>query len=202
MRKHADEAAIVAAVQAAEARTSGQIVCVLARQSCDTGAVSALYAAAVALIAPWPLLVFTQISAQRIFAFQVFLFVTAFLLLGWTRLGLALTPRHEQRRQAFRAAVEQFFTRGMTRTRHRAGVLIFVSLAERYARIIADDGLTGKISEAEWQRAMSELTAHLRENRITEGFVAAVDRTGALLARAAPPDGGGNDLPDALVRAK
>ncbi len=180
MREQADEAAIVAAVQAAEARTSGQIVCVLARQSCDTGALSALYSAALALVAPWPLLVFTQISAQRIFGLQVAIFVVALLLLGWTRLGLALTPRHEQRRQAFRAAVEQFFTRGMMRTRHRAGVLIFVSLAERYARIIADDGLSGKISEAEWQKAMNELTAHLRENRLTEGFVAAVDRTAEL----------------------
>lgn len=202
MREQADQAAIVAAVQAAETRTSGQIVCVLARQSCDTGALSALYAAALALIAPWLLLVFTQMSAQRIFALQVAIFVVALLLLSGTRLGVALTPRHERRRQAFRAALEQFFTRGMTRTRHRAGVLIFVSLAERYARIIADDGLTGKVSEAEWQRAMNELTAHLRENRVTEGFVAAIDRTAELLSRAAPPDGGGDDLPDGLVRVK
>ena len=44
------------------------------------------------------------------------------------------------------------------------------------------------------------LTAHLREGRVTEGFVDAVARCGDLLARAAPPDGGGNDLPDNLIR--
>jgi uncharacterized membrane protein len=44
------------------------------------------------------------------------------------------------------------------------------------------------------------MTAHLHEGRITEAFVAAVARCGDLLARAVPPDGGGNDLPDELVR--
>ncbi len=200
MREQADQAAIVAAVKAAEAGTSGQIVCVLARQSCDTGAQAALVAAALALLAPWPLLAFTQMPAQHIFALQVVVFIVALLLFEWTRLGVALTPRSQQRRQAFRAAVEQFFIRGMTRTRSRAGVLIFVSLAERYAHIIADDGLAGKITEAEWRETVERLIAELRAGRITEGFVGAINRSGEFLARAAPPDGGGNDLPDGLVR--
>ena len=44
------------------------------------------------------------------------------------------------------------------------------------------------------------MTAHLREGRVTEGFVDALTRCGDLLARAAPPDGGGNELPDDLIR--
>jgi putative membrane protein len=199
MREKADQAAIVAAVKAAEARTSGQIVCVLARQSCDTGAQAALLAAALAMLTPWPLLALTQMPAQRVFAIQVFIFMVT-LLLGSTRLGLALIPRKRQRRQAFRAAVEQFFVRGVTRTRNRAGVLIFVSLAERYAHIIADDGLAQKITEAEWRETVDCLITDLREGRITDGFVGAIGRSGELLARAAPPDGGGNDLPDGLVK--
>src|SRR5271166_2019267 len=104
MRELADEAAIVAAVGAAETRTSGQIVCVLARRSCDAGFSATLWAAALALLTPWPLLAFTQMSAQHIFAVQAGLFVVALLLLNWTGCGLALTPRGQQRRQAFRAA--------------------------------------------------------------------------------------------------
>jgi putative membrane protein len=200
MRAQADEAAIVAAVKEAEAKTSGQIVCVLARQSCETGAAAALYAATLALLSPWPLLAGTQLPAQHIFAIQLGLFLVALSLLSWTPLGLLLMPRHEQRRQAFRSAVEQFFVRGLSKTHSRAGVLIFVSLAERYARILADDGLTDKVSEKEWQGVVDELTGHLREGRITEGFVAAIVRSGDLLAGAAPPDGGSNDLPDGLVR--
>jgi putative membrane protein len=195
-----DEDAIVAAVRVAEARTSGQIVCVLAQRSSEIDGETTILAAALALLTPWPLLAFTQIPAQHIFAIQVAVFAAALLLFTLTHLGVSITPRVQKRRQAFRVAAEQFYIRGMTRTRHRAGVLIFVSLAEHYARIIADDGLTGKITETEWQETVNELTAHLRAHQVTEGFLDAIKRTGDLLARSAPPDGGANDLPDRLVR--
>ncbi|MGO8739037.1 TPM domain-containing protein [Rhodoblastus sp.] len=200
MSAKVDENAIIAAVRAAESRTSGQIVCVLARRSCDPSAFVVLYAAALALITPWPLLQWTQTPAQVVFAIQTGVFVIALLLLGWTRLGVLLTPRTLKRRQAFAAALEQFFTRSLGKTRSRAGVLIYVSQAEHYARIIADRALDDRISEKDWRGAVEEMTAHLREGRVTEGFVDAVARCGDLLARAAPPDGGGNDLPDNLIR--
>jgi putative membrane protein len=200
MSAKVDESAIIAAVRAAESRTSGQIVCVLARHSCDPAAFVMLYAAALALIAPWPLLEWTQTPAQIVFAAQIGVFVTVLLVLGWTPLGVILTPRVLKRRQAYAAAIEQFFARGLGRTRSRAGVLIFVSLAEHYARIVADRALDDRISEKDWRGAVEEMTAHLREGRVTEGFVDAVARCGDLLARAAPPDGGGNELPDNLIR--
>jgi putative membrane protein len=153
-----------------------------------------------ACLVPWPLLSATVWPSQIIFAIQIGVFIAALLLFGLTPLGVALLPRVEQRRQAFRQATEQFFTRGVGRTHSRAGVLIFVSLAERYARILADEGLTGKISEQQWREVMDALTNHLRANRPTEGFVAAIESCGALLGRVAPPDGDGNELPDSLVQ--
>lgn len=200
MPESVDENAIIAAVRAAESRTSGQIVCVLARQSCDPAAFVALYASAVALLAPWPLLEWTRMSAQFVFATQIALFIVVFLTLGWTPLGVTLTPRNVRRRQAYRTALEQFFARALAKTRSRAGVLIFVSLTEHYARIIADHDLDDRISEIDWRAVVEELTRNLGEGRVTEGFVDAVVRCGDLLARAAPPDGGGNELPDRLVR--
>jgi putative membrane protein len=76
--------------------------------------------------------------------------------------------------------------------------LIFVSLAERYARIVADDGIAQKVLEAEWQAAIDALTAHMRDGRIAAGFIAAIERCGTVLAAHAPPDGSPNALPDRL----
>jgi len=200
MRAQLDDEKIVAAVKVAEAKTSGQIVCVLARQSCDSSGVSALYAGVLACLVPWPLLAATAWPGQLIFAIQIAVFIAALLLFGLTPLGVALLPRVERRRQAFRIAAEQFFIRGVSRTKSRAGVLIFVSLAERYARILADEGLTDKVSEQQWREVMDALTDHLRANRVTEGFIAAIESCGALLGGVAPPDGAGNELPDGVVR--
>jgi len=73
-----------------------------------------------------------------------------------------------------------------------------VSLAEHYARIVADEGIAAKVHNAQWQDAIDALTAHMRDGRVADGFVAAVERVGALLAEHAPPDGSPNALPDRL----
>jgi len=77
-------------------------------------------------------------------------------------------------------------------------VLIYVSLAEHYARIIADEGIAGKVQQPEWQAAIDALTAHMRDGRIAAGFTAAIERCGAVLIAHAPPDGSPNELPNRL----
>jgi hypothetical protein len=81
---------------------------------------------------------------------------------------------------------------------NRTGVLIFVSLAEHYARIIADDGIAQKVHHSEWQAAIDALTARMHDDQITAGFIAAIQRCGDVLATHAPPDGSSNELPDRL----
>ena len=190
-----DHAAIAAAIRSAGARTSGQIVCVLMRASSEYFYVPVLWAAVLALAAPWPAIALTQWSVQRIFLMQIVVFAVAVLVLSWPPLRIALVPRAVRRARAHRAAIEQFFARGLTHTRDRTGVLIFVSLAERYARIIADDGIARHVSNREWQAAIDALVAHMRDGKIVEGFVAAIERCGVVLAAHAPPTGGPDELP-------
>jgi putative membrane protein len=193
-----DYAAVSAAIRKAEAQTSGQIVCVLARSSSEYGYMPILWASALALVTPWPLIYFTPWSVQRIFLLQLVVFLVVGVVLALAPLRFALVPRAVRRARAHRAALEQFVVRGIARTKNRTGVLIFVSLAERYARIIADEGIAAKVHGPEWQAAIDALTAHMRDGRIVEGFTAAIERCGVVLAAHAPPDGAANELPDRL----
>jgi len=193
-----DHDAISAAIREAEARSCGQIVCVLSHASSDYTYVPILWATVLALLVPWPLIYFTPLSAQKIYLWQLAVFVAAGLVLSWMPLRMALVPRLLRRTLAHRAALEQFVVRRIANTRNRSGVLIFVSLAERYARIIADEGVALKVPNAEWQAAIDALTGHMRDGRIAAGFIAAIERCGAVLAAHAPPDGSPNTLPDRL----
>jgi putative membrane protein len=193
-----DHDAVSAAIRDAETRTCGQLVCVLAHSSSEYAHIPVLWASALALSVPWPLIYFTPWSVQRIFLLQLAVFIVAGLVFSWMPLRLALVPRAVQRTRAHRAALEQFVVRGISRTRNRTGVLIFVSLAEHYARIIADDGIAAKVHASEWQAAIDALTGHMRAGRIAAGFTAAIERCGAVLAVHAPPDGSPNELPDRL----
>lgn len=193
-----DYKAISAAIRDAEQRTSGQLVCVLAHASSNYTHVPILWATALALALPWPLIYFTQWSVERIFLAQLAAFLLAGLMFSWMPLRLLLVPRAVRRAQAHRAASEQFLVRNVGHTANRSGVLIFVSLAEHYAQIIADEGIARRVHKSEWQAAIDALLAHVRDGRVAAGFIAAVERCGAVLAKHAPPDGSPNELPDRL----
>jgi putative membrane protein len=102
-----------------------------------------------------------------------------------------------RRAVAHRAAMEQFTVRGLARKKERTAILIFVSLAERYARIIADEEISARVPQSQWQAAVDALIAHMRHGRIADGFVAAIDLCGNELAKNFPPaEGNRNHLPD------
>ena len=170
----------------------------LVRASSDYAYVAALWAALVALAAPWPLIALTQLSVQRIFLAQLLLFVVATLVLSWMPMRILLVPRAIKRAQAHRAATEQFLARGLTRTRDRTGVLVFLSLAERYARIIADQGIAAKVKDQQWQTIVDDLIRGIRSGGVAAALVVAIDRCGAVLATHAPRSDPQNELPDRL----
>jgi putative membrane protein len=187
------------AIKAAEATTAGEIVCVLARASSDYMSYATAWSALIALIAPWFLIALTNLSVREIFLAQIVIFVVLFLVLSESPLVRVLIPRRARRAHAHRAAMEQFMIRGMARKQNRAGVLIFVSLAERYARIVADDGIASKVHQSVWQDAIEALLDHMRGGRIADGFVIAVEKCGKVLAEHFPPESADKDeLPDRI----
>jgi putative membrane protein len=194
-----DRARISAAIHDAEAKTSGEIVCVLAESSSQPGALPVLLAALVALALPWLLIAYTSFAVERILFLQILVFVLLTLLLLLPPVYLALLPRRVKRAAAYRLATEQFVVRGIARKKNRSGILIFVSLAERYARIIADEGVASLTSQAEWQAAIDLLVSHMRHDQIADGFIAAIGACGDVLAAHFPPEPAGVDeLPDRI----
>ena len=194
-----DRKRIAAAIRDAEAKTSGEIVCVLARASAETTALPVLIAAVAALGLPWLLVALTAMPVQRILVSQIALFAVLLVLLCIPSVRVVLMPRRARRAVAHRVAMEQFVGRGIARKKDRSGILIFVSLAERYARIIADDGIAAKVPKADWQEAVDVLVSHMRDDRIGEGFISAIDICGARLSRHFPRTAtSGDELPDRI----
>ncbi|HEY0146753.1 MAG TPA: TPM domain-containing protein [Methylovirgula sp.] len=194
-----DRARISAAIHAAEAKTSGEIVCVLAESSSQAGALPVLIAAIVALALPWLLISFTNFAVERILLLQILVFVLLTFLLLLPPVYLALLPPRVKRAAAYRLATEQFVVRGIARKKDRSGILIFVSLAERYARIIADEGVAARTSQAEWQAAIDVLVSHMRQDQVADGFIAAIGACGDVLAAHFPHTQAGRDeLPDRI----
>jgi putative membrane protein len=181
-----DRERISTAIRAAEAKTSGEIVCVLAQNSSDATALPIFITAAAALALPWLLVATTAMPVYRILLLQIVLFLALAVLLCLPRVRVALLPRAARRAVAHRVAMEQFAIRGIAHKKDRTGILIFISLAERYARIIADEGIAARVPQSEWQGAVDALVAHMRGGRIADGFLTAIDVCGNELAKHFP----------------
>jgi uncharacterized membrane protein len=82
-------------------------------------------------------------------------------------------------------------------THHNNGVLIYVLRADRAVEILADRGISARVSEAEWQAVCREVEAHYRAGRYGEGSCAAVAGVARLLGQHFPAGGSGtNELPN------
>jgi putative membrane protein len=200
MISQADRARITDAIRAEETRTSGEIFCVIARYSSDYRLVPLAWAAALALLVPAPLIYLTLWPASLIYLVQLVVFVAAALALSLPAIRVHIVPRRTRHERAHAEAMRQFFAQGLDQTENRTGVLIYASLAERYAEIVADAGIHAKVTPEVWDRAIAALVAGMREGRAGDGFVAAIERCGAVLAEHFPPGALNRDeLPNKLV---
>lgn len=197
---------IAAAIRTAEARTSGEIICVLARRS-DSYYYPAAFAIMVSLLAAslvaalvidrlWIAVPLWQFAAA-----QVFSLAAALALLGWLpSLRIRLVPKALRYRRAHRNAVSQFLARNIHVTENRTGVLIFLSLAEHYAEIVADAGINAHVSQDKWNAIVGDLIAHAARGEIAAGFEGAIAACRDVLASSFPPASAeANELDDHLV---
>ena len=216
----ADHDKVSAAIAAAEGKSAGEIVAVATRIS-DSYHDVALHWALVPLFAVlawaawWPggltwsyHLLFGgwepdptlgQLLTLLMF-FAALKFTVALLLLKWMPLRLALTPPATKHRRVRRRAVTVFKTAAERRTEGRTGILIYLSMAERRAEIVADEAILAVTDAHTWGEAMEALLAEVRKGRPGDGICAAIERVGVVLSEHFPrSDTDVNEIPDKLI---
>jgi putative membrane protein len=197
----ADEKKIADAIAEAERRTSGEIVAVIAPSSGSYVYAAFFWPALVALIVPLPFIHWTWWPILTIYMLQLAVFAALTLLLLTLRgLRFALVPRRLKRQVAHRRALEQFLAQNLHTTPERTGVLIFVSVAERYAEIIADAQIARHVGNETWRAIVDDLTAQIAAGEPITGFLNAIRAVAKPLAKHFPPGSHPHDsLPNHLI---
>jgi putative membrane protein len=215
----ADHAQVSAAIAAAEAGSDGEIVAIASDSSDayhDVGlhyaalmafALLALFAAAPALltrvhdlISGWSTEASLRETMTLALLFTLAGFVITLLALKWPPLRMALTPGATKTRRVRRRAIMLFKTGAERRTVGRTGILIYLSLAEHRAEIVADEAITAVTTPETWGEAMAALLEKVKAGRPGEGIAAAVGLIGAVLSQHFPKSAGDtNEIPDKLI---
>jgi putative membrane protein len=208
------------AVAAAELETSGEIVTVIGDRSDDYNDIALLWAIAAA---------FTAMSVLALFP-EVFLGLIDALMGGWTHewtpgelfgiatavglakfaavwaiqlwqpLKFALVPGPVKSARVHAKAVKLFKVGAERRTHGRTGVLIYLSMREHRAEIVADQPIAEKVPADVWGEAMADMLAEIRKGCVAEGMAAGVRDVGRVLSGHFPrAEDDRNELPDRLI---
>jgi putative membrane protein len=216
----ADRQKVSAAIAAAEAKSNGEIVAVatpLSDPYHDVGlhwalvplfAVLAWAAWRPTALVWWYDFLFGGWSPDPtlsqlltlLMVFAALKFTVALLILKWMPLRLALTPPATKHRRVRRRAISIFKAAAERRTTGRTGILIYLSMGERRAEIVADEAILKVTDDHTWGEAMSSLIEQVREGRPGDGIVAAIERVGEVLAEHFPRTADDtNEIPDKLI---
>lgn len=87
-------------------------------------------------------------------------------------------------------------------TEYNNGVLIYLLLAERAIEVVADRGLSRRVSAQQWQALVAQLGTALQQDRFELGLTQALEEVSALLEQHFPLPAGAsrvNELPNAPV---
>lgn len=132
--------------------------------------------------------------------FAALKFTVALLILRWMPLRLLLTPPATKHRRVRRRAIAIFKAAAERRTAGRTGILIYLSMAEHRAEIVADEAILKVTDEHAWGEAMASLVGEVRQGRPGDGIVAAIERVGTVLAEHFPRSADDvNEIPDKLI---
>lgn len=216
----ADRDRISAAVTAAEAHSAGEIVTILAERSDSYADVALAWSALVGLLALAALTIAPDFylgiydavtggwvherTPREVFSVALFAvtikFASMWLLQLWQPLKFLLIPGAVKSARTRARAIACFRVGAERRTHGRTGILIYLSMREHRAEIVADEAIAGKVAPEVWGDAMAAMLVHIREDHVADGLIAAVERAGTVLAEHFPrAENDVNELPDRLI---
>ena len=215
----ADIDLVTQAVTDAEARSDAEIATIVAERSDNYNDVPLIWAALVALLAlavyagfpdfyialvdrlsgGWHIWTPRELLTLMVFATTIKFLATRYIL-AWWPLRMAFTPGKTRTRRVRNRAIALFKASTERRTRSRTGVLIYLSLAEHRAEIVADEAIVAKVAPEQWGEAMARMIDHLKAGRPGEGMAAAVKAIGDVLAEHFPYSGSDPDeMPNRMI---
>ena len=216
----ADHALVTAAVADAEQHTSGEIVTIVNDLSDHYEDVRTAWASAVAFIAlatyatfpdfymslinglsgGWGHEYTTGEYAALLLTAVALKWICTWVILKWMPLRLALTPKAIKLTRVRSRAISLFKVGTESKTLGRTGVLLYLSMKEHRAEIVADEAIASKVAPEVWGDAMVALLDQVKAGNPGAGVAAAVAQMGVVLAEHFPKGcENPNELPDRLI---
>ncbi len=194
------------AIEAAENKTSAEIIPMVVLSSTGSAHVFPILA-----------LFFLLISNElfHLMSLDIFYPLTShmvFLLFSSLSLGLAfglsrshtikrlLTSDKEEFICVERRALTEFYSAQIHSTLSKTGILLFISLQERKAVVLADKSISDKFDKSIWADVITDLINGIHAQDLTQGIVNAIQKSAEVVTKEFPrTPNDSNELPDKII---
>lgn len=189
---------VATAVQAAESNTAGELVVLVTARSGDYALPRAALAACLTVaLALEGAALFADSPVWWFLLGQLPVGVGLYWLLGAGKLLRWVVPAKLLAATVERNAMQAFLDAGVTETRDRSGILIYLSEAEHRAVILGDTGIHQRVAAGQWQQYVDVLVKAIASKQAAQGLLEIIEQIGAVLASTFPPRlDDENELPD------
>lgn len=203
--KNEDLSTITKTIQEVESKTSAEIVPIIVRQSASYGHVFPLVFFGLGF-GVLSIVIFLGIA----FDIEHAGFIPLIILFALMLISLALSTFAHVKRfttyesdrllQVERRAMNEFYASKIHKTHGATGILIFISVVERMAVILADHNISQKVKPQTWIHIHEQLVQHLKQKKIGEGFKLAIEACGEIVIPSFPRlTSDQNELHDNLI---
>ncbi len=111
-----------------------------------------------------------------------------------------LTSNRDESQQVARQAEVEFYRRGFHKTQGRTGVLIYLSMMEHKAIVLADEAIAHQFPPETWQQVLDLLLKELKTKNMKQGFVLAIEKCAQVLAEKFPKNAADtNEIHNSLI---
>ncbi len=196
---------LVRCVQDVEAKTSGEIVPVIASISYDYPRAAHLGGLLLSILAALGLSLVLGRDDMWIF---LALFLPSYilfsrLLMRYPSLKKPFLTKAEMREEVEEAAITAFHTNGLHRTRDMTGIIIYISVYERMVQVLADKGINDKVNPEVWEEVVAMITEGIKTGSPGRSLCRGVERCGELITHHFPIKHDDTDeLPNLIIEGE
>lgn len=187
-------------IELLESKSSAELVAVITKQSdnynFETIFISLIFTTLISIIS-----LFFELSAIKFFQIEVLSFLIFYFLFNkFNKTLLSFLPKQYKYQKAQEYAIHQFTSLGLNSTKTKQVIMFFVSLDEKYVKIVTDSAISSKIDNSYWQNIVDEFIKDVKRNEFANGYIKAIKACNEILIKEFPIKNDDiNELPNEVI---
>ena len=170
-----------------EKLSSAEIVAVITQKSSNYKYAALMLSIFCVFLMSFILYFIKEISTLELLQYQLLVFLGINLFLKkFNHLVINFVPKSYKHQKASLNAKRQFNIRGLDKTKNKQAIMFFVSLDEKYVKIMTDKEISEKIPNEFWQQLIFEFTEDVKREDFVNGYIKAIKTSKAILIKHFP----------------